>query len=78
MTNETYKWEHIEYEVDNRDNRTTWLWIGGYGHQYIEIDPVDLVENMIENVQGYIEDPETETDVTMTELQGALQILRRV
>ncbi len=34
-------------EVDNRDERTTWLWISR--SDYIEVDPVDLIGNMIEN-----------------------------
>jgi len=33
-------------DVDNRDQRTTWLWIT---QDYVEVDPIDLMENMIEN-----------------------------
>lgn len=33
--------------VDNRDERTTWLWINE--QMYVEVDPVDLYENMKEN-----------------------------
>jgi len=83
MTNETYKWEHVEHEVDNRDSRTTWLWIGGYGNQYIEVDPVELIKNMIENCAHVITDPtlhdgETEIPVTADELNEAISILLRV
>ena len=34
--------------VDNRDYRTTWLWIG---RDYVEVDPVDLFTNMIDNCE---------------------------
>ncbi len=40
----------VVVEVDNRDSRTTWLWIGV--SDYVEIDPIDLLENMLENVAG--------------------------
>ena len=33
--------------VDNRDPRTTWLWISPT--EYIEVDPINLVTNMVEN-----------------------------
>lgn len=33
-------------EVDNRDQGATWLWIGD---DYVEVDPVELISNMIEN-----------------------------
>lgn len=35
-------------ETDNRDPRTTWLWIND--KEYVEVDPYDLVENSIENL----------------------------
>ena len=35
-------------EVDNRDSRTTWLWINQT--EYVEIDPVALMNNMLENL----------------------------
>jgi len=38
--------------VDNRDERTTWLWLNEL--QYVEVDPVDIYNNMLENCQ---EDP---------------------
>lgn len=34
--------------VDNRDFRTTWVWIDD--NKYVEIDPLDLVRNAIENL----------------------------
>lgn len=34
--------------IDNRDQYTTWLWIND--HQYVEVNPVDLLRNMIENL----------------------------
>lgn len=35
-------------EVDNRDFRTTWLWIDD--DHYIEVDPLELLENAIDNI----------------------------
>ncbi len=68
-------------EVDNRDSRTTWLWISS--NQYIEVDPIDLIKNMVENCAHVITDPtlhdgETETPVTADELNEALAVLLRV
>ena len=69
---------HLKVDtVDNRDSRTTWLWING-DTEYIEVDPVDLIENMIENCTQVITDPEYKGDVTSDELQTALSILQRV
>ena len=39
--------EQTVLEVDNRDDRTTWLWLAG--NKYVEVDPTDLYENMLEN-----------------------------
>lgn len=39
--------ERTIVEVDNRDERTTWLWLNQ--HEYIEVDPVELHANMLEN-----------------------------
>ncbi len=39
--------------VDNRDARTTWLWIDGET-RFIEVDPIDLLVNMIENCRHVI------------------------
>ena len=33
--------------TDNRDQGTTWLWINE--SEYVEVNPVDLMGNMIEN-----------------------------
>jgi chemotaxis protein histidine kinase CheA len=33
--------------TDNRDFRTTWLWIDN--KRYVEVDPLDLLKNAIEN-----------------------------
>lgn len=41
--------KHVKVEsVDNRDFRTTWLWLDG--SHYVEVDPIDLVENAVENL----------------------------
>ena len=84
MTNDLPQ-RHTDIEIDNRDSRTTWLWIGGYGNEYLEVDPVELIENMIENCAHVITDHEiyllvdgAENQVTAEELQTALQILQRV
>ncbi len=68
-------------EVDNRDSRTTWLWISP--QQYVEVDPIELIQNMIENCAHVITDPEihdeaTEIPVTADELNEALEVLLRV
>jgi hypothetical protein len=34
--------------IDNRDQMTTWLWINGET-EYIEVDPIELMTNMVEN-----------------------------
>ena len=45
MTNE------LQYDIDNRDDTTTWLWIHVDGKivGYIEVCPQDLVDNAREN-----------------------------
>lgn len=34
--------------LDNRDLHTTWLWLNT--KEYVEVDPVDLLKNAIENL----------------------------
>lgn len=34
--------------TDNRDPHTTWLWIND--RQYVEVNPIELVYNVIENL----------------------------
>lgn len=68
-------------QVDNRDSRTTWLWTSDW--EYVEVDPVELIENMIENCAHVITDPQCQTDtgqepVSADELKLALSILQRV
>ena len=60
------------HSIDNRDMATTWLWIEDK-NEYIEIDPWDLVENVLDNMPlpGYVrttmkqtlEDMRTEIEV---------------
>ena len=39
------------YKIDNRDMYETWLWLDGDGSQdAVRVDPWELVENVIENV----------------------------
>jgi hypothetical protein len=35
-------------DTDNRDDSTTWLWINQ--REYVEVNPKELMENMIENL----------------------------
>lgn len=45
--------DHFEVEtIDNRDSRTTRLWIvlPDGKRAYIEVDPIDLLDNMIQNL----------------------------
>ena len=64
------------HSIDNRDMVTTWLWIEDK-NEYIEIDPWDLVENVLDNMPlpGYVrttmkqtlEDMRTEIEVHIDE-----------
>ncbi len=38
----------VVVEVDNRDRATTWLWISK--SDYVEVNPTDLMNNMLENL----------------------------
>ena len=58
--------------VDNRDPSATWLWISK--SDYVEIKPLDLVENMVENCLPWILE---ETDVDEVDLMNALAVLKR-
>ena len=58
-------------EVDNRDPSTTWLWISKT--EYVEISPVDLIENMIENCCNWFDE---ETDVPCKELEDFIVRLK--
>ncbi len=44
----------ITPRIDNRDFRTTWLWINN--NEYVEVDPVELLYNAVDNL------PEEEQD----------------
>jgi hypothetical protein len=57
-------------EVDNRDSRTTWLWIG---NDYVEVDPVDLIENMLENCSEWYKE---EGGLDQEDLDRVLFILK--
>lgn len=46
---------NMEYTIDNRDTSTTWLWIGD---SYIEVNPYELMVNVIEN--SHLEENEQE------------------
>ena len=59
-------------EWDNRDPSETWLWIDK--HRYISVDPVEMIENMIENCCSWFDD---ETDVTCKELESFVALLKR-
>ena len=53
-------------DVDNRDTNTTWLWLDGTATpSYVEVDPVELFLNMLENA-----DPE-EADKIMEHVEFA-------
>ena len=41
--------ERDDYDVDNRDIRTTWLTLSD--ETYLEIDPVEIMDNALENNQ---------------------------
>ncbi len=59
-------------QVDNRDPGATWLWLSL--SDFVEIDPVDLVENMIENCRQWIIE---EAGVDAIDLERALKVLKR-
>ena len=59
-------------EVDNRDASETWLWLGR--RDRVEVDPVDLVENMIENNRQWIIEEE---GVDAIDLERALEVLNK-
>jgi len=40
-----------DYKVDNRDESTTWLWFSD--REYLEVDPIELYNNMLENLPWY-------------------------
>jgi hypothetical protein len=48
----------LEYEIDNRDSKTTWLHIQTaegtvFGHIELRLqDMFDLIENLIDNLEG--------------------------
>jgi len=38
-------------ELDNRDSDTTWIWLDGTDTpSYVEVDPIELFTNMLENL----------------------------
>ena len=43
--------KELQFDIDNRDETTTWLWIhyGGKVVGYVEVCPQDLVDNAVEN-----------------------------
>jgi len=46
-------------ELDNRDSNTTWIWLDGTDTpSYVEVDPIELFQNMLENL-----DPEDADEV---------------
>lgn len=46
-------------ETDNRDTNTTWLWLDGTSTpSYVEVDPIDLFVNMVDNL-----DPDDKDEV---------------
>jgi len=70
MTTQQRTWIPVVL-VDNRDPRCTWLWISD--HEYVEVDPVDLVENMVENCTPWYEE---EAGIDPTELQRAVDVFK--
>lgn len=59
-------------EWDNRDPSVTWLWIDDV--RYISVDPVEVVENMIENCCSWFDE---ETDITCKELEDFVALMKR-
>lgn len=57
--------------IDNRDPSTTWLWIGD---DYVEVNPFELIENMVENCRSWIIEEE---GIDPEELDKALAVLKR-
>ena len=67
--------ERVEVtELDNRDTRTTWLWIGD---DYIEVDPVELIQNVIENCTHWLKDHEQGPGISQEELDLVTTITER-
>ncbi len=58
-------------EWDNRDPSETWLWIDQ--HRYVCVDPVEMIENMIENCCNWFDE---ETDVPCKELEDFVTRLK--
>ena len=59
-------------EWDNRDTATTWLWIDKV--RYVEVNPYDMIENMVENGLDWITD---EIGISVEEVEQALKVLKR-
>ncbi|MEE8599428.1 MAG: hypothetical protein V3S69_08010 [Dehalococcoidales bacterium] len=59
-------------ETDNRDSGTTWLWISW--EDYIEVNPVELINNVIENCEPWLTE---EAGITPEELKQVQDILAR-
>lgn len=57
--------------IDNRDPATTWLWITD---DYVEVNPFELIENMVENCRPWILE---EVGIDPKELDDALAVLKR-
>ena len=58
--------------IDNRDPSTTWIWIGT--GDYVEVNPFELIENMVENCRQWIIEEE---GIDPKELDDALAVLKR-
>lgn len=43
--------KELQFDIDNRDEKTTWLWIhyGGKIIGHVDVCPQDLVDNAVEN-----------------------------
>ena len=43
--------KELQFDIDNRDETTTWLWVHYKGKivGYVEVCPQDLVDNAVEN-----------------------------
>ena len=74
MNNEEDGYARLRHDIDNRDGRTTWLWIkqGVVDLGYIEIDPLEVASNALENNQQNM------NFVSVLLARFALFILRRV
>ena len=42
--------ERVVRSTDNRDDSTTWLWLDSDCGEYVEVNPTDLYDNMLENL----------------------------